>query len=62
MLQNGGDLQLKMMSDVKMEYDATMPSEAYGFMSMGQGLWPYSFDYASTQVLFVTFWGEMIAF
>ena len=49
-LQNGGDLQFVMMDQGDFLYDASMPSLAYGSVNIGQGLWPYSFDYKSTQV------------
>ena len=32
-------------------YDASMPTVQFGHVNIGKGLWPYSFDYKSTQVL-----------
>ena len=41
-LQLGGDRQFKAMVDSKMLYDSSMPAA-------NVGMWPYTFDYKSTQ-------------
>lgn len=48
-LQNGGDLQFGMVKEDGFLYDSTMPTKAYGFVNMDEGLWPYSLDYKSTE-------------
>jgi hypothetical protein len=50
-LQNGGDLQFVMMDNDNFMYDSSMPSKAFGSGNIGKGLWPYTFDYASIQVI-----------
>lgn len=49
-LQNGGDLQFLMMARDGFLYDGSMPTLTYGGVGLSNGLWPYSFDYKSTQV------------
>ena len=49
-LQNGGDAQFGMMKEAGFLYDASLPSIAFGYTNMANGLWPYSLDYLSIQV------------
>ena len=50
-LQNGGDSQFMTMQNDGFQYDSSMPSRAYGSTSLGLGLWPYTLDYESIQVM-----------
>ena len=36
-----------MLYEEGFEYDATMPSLAYGYLDIDEGLWPFTLDYRS---------------
>ena len=48
--QNGGEAQMSMLKDYDFTYDSTMPTDAFAYVNLANGLWPYTFDYKSTQV------------
>jgi hypothetical protein len=43
-LQSGGDTQYAMMSENNF-YDCSRPTQAFGYMNMENGLWPFTMDY-----------------
>ncbi|XP_040580790.1 chitin deacetylase 7 [Lepeophtheirus salmonis] len=47
-LQIGGDVQFRALSE-DFEYDCSMPSRAFGYTNLANGLWPYTLDYRSIQ-------------
>jgi len=44
-LQSGGDTQFAMMSKNNFHYDCSRPTQAFGYMNMANGAWPFTMDY-----------------
>ena len=44
-LQGGGDEMFMMMQEQGFKYDASAPSQAFGYNHLNHGRYPYTFDY-----------------
>ena len=44
-LLNGGNTMFTMLQEDNFTYDATQPTNEFGYMNMANGRWPHTLDY-----------------
>ena len=48
-LLNGGNTMFTMLQEDNFTYDATQPTNEFGYMNMANGRWPHTLDYLREQ-------------